>query len=204
MDLKEIFRNDKLLEFWPSSKQPAKDRVASTVRFVLYACVLVYILTRDARIMVMGGLVIGTLFVLDKNGMVFEGVARPTARDGRMFKDVSMPTPNNPWMNPLITDYTDDPDRAPAAFYPTVREEIGEIWDEIHPHIRQKDAMRNFYTVPGNTFPNDQTAFAQAAYGVPFSPQCHDTPMACDPDRMPYGRGQEQFQMRAGSGGSAR
>lgn len=197
MDLKEIFRNDKLLDFWPSSKQPAKDRVASTVRFVLYACVLVYVLTQDPRIMVLGALVIGTLFVLDKNGMVFEGMARPVARDGRMFKDVSMPTPENPWMNPLMTD---NPDRAPSAFYPTVREEIGQIWDEIHPHIRQKDAMRNFYTLPEN----DQTAFAQAAYGVPFSPQCHDTPMACDPDRMVYGRGQEQFQMRAGSGGSAR
>lgn len=204
MDLREIFRNDKLQEFWPSSKQSAKDRVASTVRFILYACVLVYILSRDPRVMVLGALVIGTLYVLDRSGMVVEGRARPVERDGRLFKNVSMPTENNPWMNPLMTDYEDQPDRPQAAFYPTVAGEITKIWDGIHPFIRQKDAMRNFYTVPGNTIPNDQTAFAQAAYGVPFSPQCHDTPEACDPDRMPYGRGLEQFQMRAGSNGSAR
>lgn len=190
MDLKEIFRNDKLLQFWPSSRQSSKDRIASTVRFVLYASVLVYILTNDVRVMILGVLVLGTLYVMNQSGMVPDGNVRSAFGD---ISGVVQPTLDNPWMNPLMAD---DKDRPPSAYYPTVRNDIQKVWDKIHPFARQKDAMRNFYTIPEN----DQTAFAQAAHGVPFSPMCRDTPSMCDPDRMMYGRGLEQFQMRAGFG----
>lgn len=193
MDLKDIFRNDKLLQFWPNSKQSAKERIASTVRFVLYACVLLFLLKGDSRVMVLGGLVLATLYVLTQAGLISEGRARPTERDGRMFRNVTMPTLDNPWGNRLMAD---DGDRSPAAYYPTVREEIQDVWDEIHPFARQKDAMRNFYTVPEN----DQSALAYASFGEPFTPMCRDTPSMCDPDKMFYGRGVERVQQRAGFG----
>jgi hypothetical protein len=193
MDLREIFRNDKLLQFWPSSRQSAKDRIASTVRFVLYASVIVYLMTSDPRVIILAGLVIGTLYVLNQGGMVADGNVRAAFGDDRIFGGVTMPTSDNPWMNTLMAD---DRDRPPSAFYPTVRKDVQSIWDKIHPFARQKDAMRNFYTVPEN----DQTAFAQSAHGVPFSPMCRDTPGMCNPDKMFYGRGLEQYQMRAGFG----
>ena len=193
MDLKEIFRNDKLLQFWPSSRQSSKDRIASTVRFVLYASVIVYVMTNDARVMILAALVIGTLYVLNQSGMVPDGNVRSTCTDDRAMSGVVMPTIDNPWMNTLMAD---DRDRPSSAYYPTVRKDIQNIWDKIHPWARQKDAMRNFYTIPEN----DQTAFAQAAHGVPFSPMCRDTPGMCDPDKMFYGRGLEQVQMRSGFG----
>ena len=193
MDLKEIFRNDKLLQFWPNSRQSSKDRIASTVRFVLYASVIVYVMTNDARVMILAALVIGTLYVLNQSGMVPDGNVRSTCTDDRPMSGVVMPTVDNPWMNTLMAD---DRDRPASAYYPTVRKDIQSAWDKIHPWARQKDAMRNFYTMPEN----DQTAFAQAAHGVPFSPMCRDTPGMCDPDKMFYGRGLEQVQMRSGYG----
>jgi hypothetical protein len=200
MDPKEIFRNDKLLQFWPTSHQTSKERIEATTRFIIYASVIVYLLNRDTRVMILGGLVLGTLYVLSQSGMIAEGLARPAFGDDRILGRVTMPTDDNPWSNPLMTDYSDNPDRPPAAFYPTVEKEIKGVWDKIHPFARQKDAMRNFYTVPGNTIPNDQTAFAQACHGVPFAPMCRDTPGMCDPDKMFYGRGAEQVQMRGGFG----
>jgi hypothetical protein len=42
MNPQEIFRKDKLLEFLPTSFQSAKDRVAATTCFVVYAMCILY------------------------------------------------------------------------------------------------------------------------------------------------------------------
>jgi hypothetical protein len=102
--------------------------------------------------------------------------------------------------NPLLTDIIDNPDRPSAAWYPSVRTEVARQWNKIHPFERQRDAERNFYTTASSTIPNDQAAFAQAAYGKPFSPICKDQGgEACDPDRF-YSTFPERPQMRAGNG----
>ena len=51
MDPREIFRSDKLLEFWPTATQSAKDRTAATTRFIVYAMCILYLIKRDARIL---------------------------------------------------------------------------------------------------------------------------------------------------------
>jgi hypothetical protein len=81
-----------------------------------------------------------------------------------------------------------------------VRQEVAVQWNNIHPFERKRDAERNFYTVASTTIPNDQAAFAQGAYGKPFSPICKDQGgEACDPDRF-YSTFPERPQMRAGNG----
>lgn len=204
MDPREIFRNDKLLEFWPTAKQSASERVAATSRFVIYASVLIYIINRDPRVFALGVLVLAILFYLYNANLIKDGKLRPAQGDGRVsgpFREqVFMPSYNNPMGNVLLTDYVDYPDRPSAAWYPSVRQEVATQWATIHPFERKRDAERNFYTVASTTIPNDQTAFAQAAYGKPFSPFCKDQGgEACDPDR-PYSRVPEQPQMRAGNG----
>jgi len=71
----------------------------------------------------------------------------------------------------------------------------------------QYDASSRFYTAPNNgLIPNDQTSFAQASFGVPFSPMCKDDsgPWTCGPDEGFMGRTHfpEQVQMRGGNGRS--
>ena len=103
--------------------------------------------------------------------------------------------------NVLLSDYVDNPDRPAAAWYPSMRQEVQVEWSKIHPFERQRDAERNFYTMPSTTIPNDQAGFAYAAFGKPFAPKCHDQGgMACDPDRF-YSGFPERTQMRAGNGG---
>ena len=111
-----------------------------------------------------------------------------------------MPTLDNPMGNVLMTDYTDQPDRPAAAWYPSVRQEVQNEWARIHPFERRRDAERNFYTMPNTTIPNDQTGFAQACHGKPFSPFCKDqggTACDIDSDRFHF---PERPQMRAGNG----
>ena len=204
MDPKEIFRTSELLNFWPTASQTARERVASTTRFILYATCIIYIINRDVRVFALGILALAILYYLMTMNMISDGKLRPTYTDGRvpgpLRGEVTMPTLNNSMGNVLLSDYVDSPDRPAAAWYPSVRSEVQTTWSQIHPFERQRDAERNFYTMPSTTIPNDQAAFAYGAYGKPFAPKCHDQGgAACDPDRF-YSAFPERVQMQAGNG----
>jgi len=206
MDLKEIFRSDKLLDFWPTSKQTAKERVLSTTRFVLYATCIIYLIQRDTRIFALGLLVLGVLYYLQTNNMIVDG--KQSLASGRqpniLQPNVTLPTRDNPMGNVLMNDYVDEPDRPSAAWYPSVRTEVQQQWSKIHPFERIRDAERNFYTMPVTTIPGDQTGFAEASFGKKFSPMCKDQGgTACDPDNFNF-HFPEVTQMRGGNGGSGK
>ena len=204
MDPKDIFRSDELLNFWPSGTQTAKERTSATARFVIYASLLVFMINRDVRVLALGGLVLAILYYLYSANMIRDGKIRSahgnTRLAGPLRDHVTMPSLDNPMGNVLMTDYTDHPDRPAAAWYPSVRQEVQNEWARIHPFERRRDAERNFYTMPNTTIPNDQTGFAQACHGKPFSPFCKDqggTACDIDSDRFHF---PERPQMRAGNG----
>jgi len=204
MDPKEIFKTSDILKFWPTATQSADERVSATTRFVLYAMCIVYIINRDPRIFALGGIALAILYYMWTSNMVKDGKLRSTIGDARrssVFRsNVTLPTTENSMGNVLLSDYVDNPDRPAAAWYPSVRTQVQQAWSQIHPFERQRDAERNFYTMPASTIPNDQTGFAQAAYGKPFAPKCHDQGgAACDPDRF-YSAFPERVQMEAGNG----
>jgi hypothetical protein len=183
--------------------QSSKDRVAATTRFIVYAMCILYLIKRDARILALGILVLAVLYFLYTSNMIPDGQLRPTFADGRtpwFGRDtVTMPTIDNPMANVLYTDYTDRPDRPAAAWYPSVKQEVAQAWEFIHPFEKKRDAERNFYTAPSSTIPNDQTAFAEASFGPKFGPFCKDGSGSCDVDSDRF-HFPERQQMRAGNG----
>ena len=208
MDLKQIFNKDEILNFWPTSKQTARERTLATARFVIYATCVVYLINRDPRIFALGILVLSILYYLWTANLIKDGKVRGTQADGRisgpMRDAVTLPSFDNPMGNVLLTDYADNPDRPSAAWYPSVRGEVQQQWAQIHPFERVRDAERNFYTAPVSTIPNDQTAFAEASFGRKFAPMCKDQGgAACDPDDFNF-HFPETTQMRAGNGGAGR
>jgi len=201
MDPKEIFDKDKILEFWPTSKQSAKDRMLSTTRFVIYATCIVYIINRDARIFALGILVLAILYYLWTSNMIKDSKIADGRMSGPLRAPVTMPSFDNPMGNVLLSDYRDNPDRPPAPWYPSMKTEVSQQWSQIHPFDSVRDAERNFYTTANSTIPNDQTGFAEASFGRKFSPMCKDQGgRACDPDNF-YFNFPETTQMRAGNGG---
>ena len=204
MDPKDVFKTSDLLYFWPTAMQTGDQRVSATTRFILYAICVVYIINRDSRIFALGGIALAILYYMWTTNMIKDGKLRTTIGDARqstIFRpDVTMPTSDNSMGNVLLSDYVDNPDRPAAAWYPSMRTQVQQVWSQIHPFERQRDAERNFYPMPSTTIPNDQTGFAQAAYGKPFSAKCHDQGgAACDPDRF-YSAFPERVQMEAGNG----
>ena len=183
----ELFRSDRILSFWPSDKQTAAERINSSTRFVLYLACSLYLIKRDIRIIVMAMLAIGILFVLSKKGIKEPG----TTVQGE--PSCQTPTSENPLANVLLSDYTDNPNRPEACWYPTVQKEVKQLLDNTvkfgpartrspTAKYQRKAFARQFMTEAVSSIPGDQTAFAEWCYGKKYSPQCRNDPKKCDAD----------------------
>lgn len=152
----EIFRSDKILQFWPSDKQTPKERVHSTTRFILYLACILYIIRRDVRILLVAALALGALYYMYKNGMIRE--------TEYMY---SQNTAENNVMNNGLGEGPPD------------RRSLKKAWDDIHPYMEGRwFAEHNFYTAPGI----DNQGFVENAYSNLMMPVCRDNPDFCDPD----------------------
>ena len=119
--------------------------------------------------------------------------------------------------NVLFSDYSTNPDRPGAAFYPEVRGEVRKYLDDTFPqdvadvYGHRNQAASRFYSMPVTTIPNDQTGFAEACYGKKFQPTCRSDPSFCNPDAHGVqleafagldSSGSQRTGMRGGVGGS--
>jgi len=185
----ELFRADRITSFWPTNKQSANERINSSTRFVLYCTCVLYLINRDLRVIMMGMLAIAVLFIAYKAGVIKDpSVSAPNGND-----TCQKPTRDNPLGNVLLTDYTDNPNRPEACWYPSVKPQVEQYLDNTvlygpartrsptAPHQRKAFA-RQFITGPVSSIPGDQTAFAEWCYGKKFSPQCRNDPKNCDAD----------------------
>lgn len=192
---KSLFDAGKVFEFWPTSDQTSGERVNSTTRFVIYATCIIYLIRRDIRIFILGAMVIGVLYILDKSKMVRPGRARPESSDDqyRSGFGCQMPSDDNPMGNVLLTDISDNPNRPQACYYPSVRPAVKRTLDDTFPYDAGRSrspmpeqqryaAARQFVSNPVTSVPGDQTGFAEWCYGEKFSPMCRDDPSKCDPN----------------------
>ena len=97
----------------------------------------------------------------------------------------------NPYMNFMMNDYTDNPNKSPAL--PVYNEEVKKNVDkEVFKNFKNLDPRlfkdlgdmmeydnfsRNFHTMPNTTNPNDQGAFAKFCYGDMKS--CKEDTLEC-------------------------
>lgn len=187
-----LFSNkDNAMQFWPTPTQSVAERVNSTTRFVVYICAIIFILRRDPRVLMLGAGAIGTLYAFYKSDMI-QPASRPSQADGRVQMVgrslITSPTRDNPMGNVLMSDYSEYPDRPPAGFYPTVEHQVTAYLDDSFPRDaadlwgKRNQAASRFYSMPSTTIPNDQTGFAEFAYGRKFKPMCRDDSSFCDPN----------------------
>ena len=168
--MEEIFRSDKILQFWPTPKQSAKERVYATTRFILYLSCILYLIRRDVRILIMGAISLGVLYYMYTNGMIKEN--EPIY--------MQKPIGENIMNNGLDVG-------------PPDRRSLSQAWDSIHPFSEGRwFSEYNFYTVPN---PTDNSGFMNGAYGDMRLPKCRENGMFCDVDG-PMARGPESIQRK--------
>jgi hypothetical protein len=190
-DPRQLFRSDQVLQFWPNNEQTPEDRINTSSRFIIYACCIIYLIRRDPRIFVLGGTILGVLYVMYKSKMVKEGYGFGMGGDEK--RGCQLPTVDNPMGNVLMTDYTDAPNRLEACYYPTVKPFVKAYLDDripydtgrsrsAHPDIHRRAASRQFVTAPVSKIPGDQTSFAEWCYGPKNGRDCRTHPELCSPN----------------------
>ncbi|AYV79395.1 MAG: hypothetical protein Faunusvirus12_8 [Faunusvirus sp.] len=94
------------------------------------------------------------------------------------------PTPANPYMNVLQSDYIDNPTRPPACdiMDPNIKQEVmdnytNNLYTNETDIYTSKILERIYYTTPGSTIPNDQISFAKWLYNQPAT--CKENNEGC-------------------------
>ena len=189
----QLVSEKNFLQFWPNSNQSPEDRINSASRFIIYAASLLYLIRRDPRVFILGGTLIGVIYVLHKAKMVRETFI-PTPAPGQAGRpSCQKPTMDNPMGNVLISDYSTAPNRLEACYYPSVKPHVQRYTSDRIPYDsgRSRTAMpkylrnameRQFVTMPVSNIPGGQTQFAEWLYGPKNGPMCKSNSKFCNPN----------------------
>ena len=188
-DPQQLVRCDKTLEFWPTNKQPAGERINSASRFIIYAACVHYVIKRDRRVFVVAATALAILYVLETSKMIKSSVETYQVQ---LAGDTScqLPDADNPMANVLMGD---GGDRPPACFYPTVKNQGdsavgGDIMYDggratsAGPEQQRNGLQRQFVSSPVTTVVSDQTGFAEWLYGKKNAKMCKSDGVECDPN----------------------
>ena len=163
-----LFMKDTWSKFVPLQDMSTAEALNSVVRFTVYFSVLLFFATGvSAYILSIPIIMVATILLYNMfpNGKTLEPFnVRATRKAGHPV----MPTPDNPFMNVLLTDIVDDPNREDAA--PITRGDVKaaiaksfqktrDMYMDTTDMFDQAQAMRTFHTLQSARVPNDQDAF---------------------------------------------
>ena len=163
-----LFRSDTWTRFVPMKTMTTTEALNSVVRFGVYSSLLLTASTGDMSylyaipVVALASILLHQLFPHGKKLESYVDYVKPTS------KQYTMPTPDNPFMNVILTDISDKPDRPDAAPIndKEVRNQVYKAFQQtrdIHMDTSdlfdQTQAMRTFHTLQSAKVPNDQDGF---------------------------------------------
>jgi hypothetical protein len=159
-----LFRQDTWYMFVPQPNMSVRESLNAVVRFSVYLAVLLFATSRDPwYLLLIPVVMLATIFLHrafpQAKKIVSEGFASGPVVSGYTGEERSRPTPDNPFMNPMLTDILENPDRPPAAEITSlkVRDEVNEafaqtsnIYMDTSDMFNLVQSQRNFYAVPAD------------------------------------------------------
>ena len=188
-----LLNKNYITEIWPNSDFNLARKLNAITRLIIILTILGYFFTKSPYIPVSALVSIVILVIIYKTKIKTEKVeefvgsfkkrdAAVKDLDTILQKEFTMPTKKNPVMNVLMTEYSENPNRKPAApsYNEVVEEEINEkaqrkdnkLFKNLGDNLSFEHSMRNFYAMPNTKIPNNQKDFAMFCYGN--MPSCKD------------------------------
>ena len=156
-----LFSRTSWYVFVPQATMSVKASLNAVVRFSVYLSVLLAATSRDVWYLLLIPLVMGVTIILEsvfpKAARMREGFQAGTAVSSYEGTERTMPTDDNPFMNPTLVDINSNPNRPPAADVTdvAVRDKVmASVAQTSNLYMDTTDAFdlvqsqRNFYTVP--------------------------------------------------------
>lgn len=158
-----LFRSDTWYAFVPTAGMSVDDALNSVVRFTVYLSILLFMCSMEAKYFVYVPVVMAITVALHQlypnTKKITESFRMGTAVSGYTGTDVTMPTQENPFMNPTLIDINENP-KKPRAADPTdigVRDNVmkqfaqtSNVYMDTTDVFQLMQAQRNFYTVPAD------------------------------------------------------
>jgi hypothetical protein len=162
-----LFTAETWSRFVPTKDMNTAQALNSVVRFATYFSVLMFASTGvGAYVLAIPIIMVATvlLYRVFPNGKTIESFVAKLD----LPKNYTMPTDANPFMNVLLTDIQDNPNREDAA--PTSRTDVkkaiykafqqtSDLYMDTTDVFDQAQAMRTFHTIQSAKVPNDQDGF---------------------------------------------
>ena len=176
-DLNNFINEKNVDKFFPSQSMSFEEKLNSIMRLSVYFSLVLLVIKKDVNVFFI------PIFVGIFTWFIYHGEQRKLKneeyflskmnlyKDPRSSKLCYKPTPENPFMNVLMSDYTQQPNRPQAcSVTKTPIKRLAQKYFDRNLYrdvsdIYQKNASdRNFYTTPSTTIPNAQDDFLKFAY----------------------------------------
>ena len=186
-----LLNKNYITEIWPKDNFDLARKLNAITRIIVLMGILGYYLTKSPFIPVSAivSLIVLVIIFKSKNKIINEGFTHEMDNNNSpnlkeiLKKEFTMPTQENPVMNVLMNEYTDNPTRKPAApvYNEDVHQEMNQkaksktdkrLFKNLGDNISFENSMRNFYAMPNTEIPNNQKDFALFCYGN--MPSCKD------------------------------
>jgi hypothetical protein len=188
-DITILYKKNRMVEFVPTQEMALNEKLNALARLAIYVGVLTSIVYQNANLVLITVLGMGLSYFLYRNSSnVAEAFNGTDDYDDQISVDgngmqYQKPTKNNPFMNVLLTDYVDNPQRPPAGniedpgvisevkdkFNYGLYRNVEDIWDNAN-------SQRQYYSNPSTTIPNDRHSFMNWCWNIPYS--CKDGDLA--------------------------
>ena len=151
--------------FVPTKEMDVPTALNSVVRFTIYFSVLLYACTSKHEYLLAIPLVLVVSAIFSQ---VFPNTRPLVESFQTVVKKLTHPTASNPFMNPLLTEILDNPDRPDAAPITdkVVKAEIDkafqqteELYMDTSDRFDLAQSQRTFHTMQSATIPSDQDGF---------------------------------------------
>lgn len=160
-----LFSKDTWYIFVPQPNMTVRAALNAVVRFSIYLSLLLFVAVKDPWYLLFIPLVMFTTVFLDKwfpqAKKLSEGFASGPVVSSYRGTEEAMPEPDNPFMNPKLTDIKENSQRRPAADVTRV-----DVRDQVNSAFAQTSniymdttdvfdlvqSQRNFWTVPENDY----------------------------------------------------
>lgn len=166
-----LFSPDTWSQFVPMPSMSTAESLNAVVRFSVYFSAILFVATGVSTYLIaIPGVMVASiiLFILFPNGKDLEAFISKASMPLGKTRNYTMPTPENPFMNPLLTEIQDNPNRADAA--PITRSDVklgiyksfqktSDMYMDTSDLFDQAKALTSFHTLQSATIPNDQDGF---------------------------------------------
>lgn len=182
-DINAFFHVNNLFEVFPSNQMTKIEKLNTLFRLSIYIGIIIF-LTKNTNKGLYLPIVVGCVTYVfsvyadteeeyEDLGFVdeTENYLENHIRNKMNKKNYTLPTKDNPFMNVLMNEYEENPNRKRAIHQNRVNDEIDEYFnDNLYrsiDDIYSKNASdRQYITMPNTQIPNDQESFARSLYYV--------------------------------------